>query len=228
MTKVFLLATSPVLRRATRATPLLAGVLAAGLACRGSPSEPVRIHLDAARRGQVMSGWEAVAQAGQELPEFPAFERQLFDLAVNDLGINRVRLEVRSGIEQRRDTWREHLSGALDAKAWRAIRYATVNDNHDPFTIDWSGFQFGGVDDRVRRVVLPMKDRLAARGEALFVNATYVAFTRQIGTGFGYAHENPEEYAEFVLATYLHLQQTFGWVPDAWNVILEPDNTDYW
>ena len=42
-----------------------------------------------------MIGWEAVAQAGQrDCPGFNQYKNDLFDQAVNDLGINRLRVEV--------------------------------------------------------------------------------------------------------------------------------------
>jgi hypothetical protein len=46
--------------------------------------------------------------------------------------------------------------------------------------------------------------------------------------GLQYIHAAPEEYAELVLATYLHLKQKYGLVPDTWEMILEPDNTPDW
>lgn len=54
-----------------------------------------------------------------------------------------------------------------------------------------------------------------------------MAFTGQIAGG-EYIHDNPEEYAEFVLATYLHMRDKYGFVPDAWEILLEPDNVAQW
>jgi hypothetical protein len=102
-----------------------------------------------------------------------------------------------------------------------------VNDNADPHVINWSGFDFSELDANIEQAVLPLKRRLEARGEKLYVNANYVAFTDQIVNG-AYIHDNPEEYAEFVLATYLHMQKKYGLVPDAWEVILEPDIVPQW
>jgi len=59
------------------------------------------------------------------------------------------------------------------------------------------------------------------------VNVNYVAFTGQITNG-AYLHNNPAEYAEFVLATYQHLKEKYGWAPDRWEVLLEPDNVSQW
>lgn len=217
-------------RRALVALGLIA-LLGGAMALRAAmfTAESATITLDPTLRSQTISGWEVVAQAGQEdSPAFPAYRDALFDQAVNDLGINRVRLEVRSGVENARDYWQEVRAGTLDAGQWRGLRYATANDNDDPFTIDLDGFHFTDMDLAVESVVLPLKQRVEARGERFFLNVNYVAFTRQIAPGHSYAHADPEEYAEFVLATALHLRDKYGLVPDGWEVILEPDNTDEW
>jgi hypothetical protein len=39
---------------------------------------------------------------------------------------------------------------------------------------------------------------------------------------------NPEEYAELIHTAFLHLQSRYGWVPDAVEITLEPDNTPNW
>jgi hypothetical protein len=64
-----------------------------------------------------------------------------------------------------------------------------------------------------------MKARLAAKGEpGPYVNLCYVDFNSSN------LHNNPEEYAELVEAAFIHLNSTFGWVPDAVEVLLEADN----
>lgn len=178
---------------------------------------------------QTLSGWEATAIAGQvdASDAFANFEDDLFDMAVED-GINRVRLEVRAGAENTVDYWTQWRNGEIPYDTWRANRYATVNDNDHPLSLDLSGFQFSELDDTVNKVVLPMRDRLSARGERLFVNLCYVAVTGQITSGLAYHHDDPDEYAEFVLAVYTHLDQEFGLTPDAFEIILEPDNQAEW
>lgn len=195
-----------------------------------APQEAV-IVLNPAIQHQRITGWEMHAQSGHEQRSFPLFRDELFDRAVEELGINRIRLETWSGGESRTDWYVLWRSGEIDDQEWRCNRFGTDNDNDDPGSIDWSGFHFSKLDSSVVNVVLPIKQRLAARGETLFLNVTYVAFTRQIDPavcGREYHHDDPEEYAEFVLATHLHLRDQFGLVPDTWEVILEPDNTDYW
>ncbi len=183
------------------------------------------VSIDAATRFQTINGWEATAQAGQDLPGFSSVASRIFDMAVNDLGITRLRLEIYAGVENDRDYYTESIQ-TNNPQLWTCTRYANVNDNSDPFTTNNSRFFWTMIDDPVTRVVLPMKQRLEARGERLFVNVTYVAFASNPCTGRTYLHnQNPEEYAEFVVATYRHLRDRFGITPDSWELILEPSET---
>ncbi|MHC4339211.1 MAG: glycoside hydrolase [Planctomycetota bacterium] len=192
-----------------------------------APSGPVLV-VDPTTNYQTMTGWEATTYAGQDSLAFDNFKDAVFDAAVNDLGIDRVRLEVRSGAENQEDYWAQQLAGTIDYATWRSRRYSTINDNADPNVIDPAGFQWSELDDQIDRIVLPLKTRVEARGETLWINLCYVAFTSQIGGGLLYHHDDPDEYAEFVEATWLHLQAKYGWVPDTWEVILEPDNVSQW
>lgn len=195
----------------------------------GTPGQPPAtvFTVNAAARYQTMTGWEATAEGGQnDVASFPAYRDQLIAAAVNNLGINRLRVEVRSGAENPQDTWAMMQSGAMSAAAWRCQRYATINDNADPMVINPAGFHFSELDATMDRLVIPMKAAVEARGEHLYLNVDYVAFARQCANT-PYAHfNNPAEYAEFVLATYQNLQSRYNLSPDSWEVILEPDNTN--
>jgi len=205
-----------------RTLPIASVVL---LSCAPAPAgETTMIALDPAQRFQTIVGWEAHAQSGQDQPDFATWSDSLFDLAAEDLGINRLRLEVRSGAESRPALADRHPA----ARNPRCRRFFTVNDNDDPRSIDWSGFDFSHTDNIVERVVLPLQRRLRARGDALYVNLEYVAFIAQCEETFDYVHEQPEEYAEFVLAAFLHLREKYGLVPDGFEILLEPDNVPGW
>jgi len=179
---------------------------------------------------QTMRGWEAVDFAGARTVDVGALG--LWP-QVADLGINRVRLEVRSGSENPTDSYANWKAAGWpgsgpEADTWRAKRYETINDNSSATSLNASGFHFSEVDDAVARMVTPLRNILNGRGEHLVVNLTYVAFTTQITSGQPYIHNNPAEYAEFMLAAFTHLQQTFGWVPDSIEIILEPENVPQW
>ncbi|UCG47335.1 MAG: SBBP repeat-containing protein, partial [Phycisphaerales bacterium] len=64
------------------------------------------IRLDSAVTYQTMTGWEATAWVAEPKDAaFPNYRDTVFDMAVNDVGINRVRLEIRSGVENSNDNW---------------------------------------------------------------------------------------------------------------------------
>ena len=186
------------------------------------------ITLDSTKRFQTIVGWEATAQAGQWNPSFNSYRDSVFALAVDELGINRLRLELRSGMENTADYFILSESGAISREEWRCNRYATVNDDSDPNNINDAGFQWAAFDHSVEQVVLPIKRRIEANGERLYLNLNYVAFTPTICAGKTYDHSKPEEYAEFILAAVTHLKSKYGLVPDALEIILEPDNTRHW
>jgi hypothetical protein len=184
---------------------------------------------------QTITGWEAVAQAGQlecaidpatgkyDPLLFAAYKESLFDQAVAD-GINRIRLEVRSGSENPVDYFSLYLSGQITRQEWKAHWHDIVNDNNNPHQINDAGFQFAEIDNQIEQVILPLKERLEARGETLFLNVNYVDFS-----GSTFEHKDaPEEYAEFVLAAVKHMKAEYNLVPDAWEVILEPDTGAAW
>jgi hypothetical protein len=192
----------------------------------GAPQAGPTITVDPGTAYQTISGWEAVDFALNDDARFPGFIDAVLD-GVVEAGLNRVRLEIKSGAENTQDYWTLYQTGQIDYATWRANRYATVNDDSDPNTINWSGFHFASLDWNVDHIITPLRNKLAAQGVTLQVNLCYVAFTGQITTG-QYHHSNAAEYAEFVLATNLHLRNKYGWVPDFWEVILEPDNVSQW
>jgi hypothetical protein len=195
---------------------------------QGGSTESADVSLDPGIQYQTMLGWEGSSDIGQDHSNYLQWRDSVIARAVNDLGLNRIRLEVRSGAENTRDWYSEFQSGQIPIDQWRCVRYAPVNDNADPASINQAGFVWTELDEKTREVVVPMKAALAARGERLIVNLNFVAFDKQRCQPSPLVHDSPAEYAEFVLATVEHLDKTFNIVPDAWEVILEPDNTTFW
>ncbi len=201
---------------------LVASAVAAPACERG----PVLITVDPATRHQVISGWEATAEAGQtEVPGFELIKDALFDLAVFEVGINRIRLPIYSNLENPRDWFAARMSGEIDFEEWRCNRFASIDDNGDPDVIDWNGFQFSHLDDTIERVVLPLARRLESRGEKLYINAMYNASLRPCPDAPYHHHQDVREYAEFALAVHLYMRDRWGISPDAWEVLLEPENS---
>lgn len=217
------------MRAGRRSGLVLAGLalaaLVAGTAGVLWPARSAAIAVDAGTRHQVLTGWETTAALAMppSAPSWAPYEDEMLDRLVEEVGINRVRLELRSGAESRARAPSRLIDGTLPPGAYGDLRYAVENDNDDPFDADPAGFDFAELDWHVTRTVLPLRERLEARGERLVVNLCYV--------GFGEARTaqmEPEEYAELVLATYRHLDETFGFVPDLWEVMLEPDLAGVW
>lgn len=213
--------------RATRAIGL--ATVTAALALAGCAPREATIRLDPATVFQTITGWEATAEIVESPAEthWRAYRDEVLARAVEEVGIDRVRLELRSGAENTHGAWSRFARGEIDYEAWRPLRYPVIDDNGDPHEIEQAGFDWSELDFHVENVVLPMRARLARRGETLFVNLCYVAFTDQIEQG-AYTHDDPEEYAELILAAFLHLDRAFGFVPDAVEVILEPDRVSEW
>lgn len=175
---------------------------------------------------QEMLGWEGTAQLGHLECNAAAFEAsrpELLNRVVNELGINRVRLETRSGHENPQDYYTQFRNSGQPG-GWNQKRYESINDNDDPRVTNPAGFQFSEMDHSVQVIIDPMRALLRARGERLYVTLTYVDF---VGAAWEQSSD-PEEYAELILAAFTHLQNRYGWVPDAVEVILEPDNTPNW
>ena len=212
----------------------LLGVLAVVTACGNDspsadiqdppPPDNVTVAVRTNVQYQTMTGWQANAQAGQFETGYSTWRDAALDRAAAD-GINRLRIDLRSGAENTRDAFTEWLSGAITEQQWRCLRYATVNDNGSATSISTAGFKFSELDSTMVRVVMPYRQRLQARGEALGLTMTYVAFTGQIGSCGQYIHGDPNEYAEFAVAAMNHMRDRWGFVPDTWELINEPDNT---
>nr|WP_320178748.1 hypothetical protein [Roseovarius pacificus] len=66
----------------------------------------------------------------------------MLDRIVNEVGINRLRVEIRSGAESSTGVIHRFINGKLDLKTWEGTRYQSNNDNADPFEINWGGFDF--------------------------------------------------------------------------------------
>ncbi len=208
--------------------------VAAGLIVACTPTSllhsDAEIRLDPKTTYQTMLGWEATAYAGQfrwQPGLFEKWQNAVLDQAANDLGINRVRLELQTGVENPNDYFTPFLQGHTTEQDWENHINEVINDNDSPDVINPAGFNFISLDQTIDTVVVPLQQRLQHNGEKLYVNMTVVDFQNpadQSNLRFQYA---PAEYAEFVLATFLHMQEKYGWTPDAVEVILEPDKAGW-
>jgi hypothetical protein len=204
------------------------GIAAAvGSASGRGVAGPGDIRIDPSRTFQTIVGWEAHGQAGEDDDaDFPLYADALIRVAACDLGINRIRLEVQSGLENPTDHYLRMRNGEIGYEEFKCLRWTAVNDNADPNAINPGGFNWTLLDRRMERVVLPLREALAERGERLYINLTYVSFIKQCSIST-YLHDDPAEYAEFLLAAFQHMKSRWGVIPDGLEIILEPDNS-YW
>ncbi len=154
------------------------------------------ISLDANNSFQTITAWEILNTiATDQDPNFDSYNAELADRLAN-LGINRIRLESHGGRE------------AVEA----------VNDNNDPAVINWNAFDFTQFDASLEKTVLPFKTAVEASGNKFLINLCFV----EIGSNADAFHKLPEEYAEFVLAHFIHMDSKYGFVPDYVEAALEP------
>jgi hypothetical protein len=194
---------------------------------QGQPSTG-DISVDPSITYQTMQGWDVIPNVGhwecdtiyfdQALTE--RFRNTALDMAV-EIGLDRVRLPLRAGAENPHDYWKDFENGQIDFATYKTVWYDGVNDNNDPLTMNPAGFHFSEIDYHIDKVVQPLRQRLQAKGERLYVVLNLIQFQR----AQPWEHRNyPEEYAEFMLAAFQHIRDKYGFVPDAIEVINEPDN----
>jgi hypothetical protein len=202
--------------------------LVALLSCAWPIAARADVTVDRGTQYQTFDAWEATGYAGQDHAAFASFRDLVMTMAATELGITRLRLEVRAGVENDVDYYQQFQGGSIDNATWRGRRYTNVNDNADPDVIEPAGFHFTELDESVGEIVIPLRNAVEAAGGTFEVNLCYVAFTGQNAMGTQYIHDQASEYGELVQATYEHLQSVHGFVPDYWEMILEPDNTTQW
>ena len=184
---------------------------------------------------QSMNGWEVTGRMWQFDKENDRFNDEfeshadvILDKLVNEVGINRFRLEALSGMENPVDYWSQFESGEIGYSEFREHFYEKINDNDDPNEADLSRFNFGYMDYIIEKMLLPIKQRVEANGETLYLNLNYVDFKWTDLKGDIEHARSPEEYAEFIVVVFERLRDEYELIPDALEVVLEADNTDFW
>jgi O-glycosyl hydrolase len=183
------------------------------------------IAVNPALKYQTMTGWEALARSweidkvnNKYDPSWRTHAAAVADRMVNELGINRIAMPLDSGWANPNDYWTKFVNGQLTYTQWSALSYQAIDPN---------SHQFAEFDFYADTVLMPMKQRLAARGEKLFVNMIFEDGDKAPGTTYFFAH-NPAAYAAFVQVYVDRLKTKYGVVLDAYTIINEPDNTKTW
>ena len=179
---------------------------------------------------QTIIGWQGAGQNGWfecNATAFANYKVALWDRLVNELGMSRMTIALRSGMENTRDYHTEFANGLIDNPTYTASWFDPVNDNNDPFVADTTKFHWSFLDGNVDNALLPLRQRLLARGETMYFVLTVVDNERSGVTRTFFPMRAAEEYAEVVTEAFKHLQKKYGFVPDALDMLLEPEGTPY-
>jgi len=165
------------------------------------------VTLNPSVRYQTILGWGKTAPWASC---HPMLRDQVIAWAVNDFGINRLRFEGQNG------------NSASHGRSWEWL-----NDNDDPFVINWAAFNTQRIDERVREWLVPWKKAVEARGEKfdLYVSPS---FFKNGSTGDlpPWMAQNSEEYAEWASALLLHLRDVHGITADYYCICNEAGNNN--
>lgn len=219
-------------RRVIRYSVLAATVLAL---CGCDSRKPANVGLVPTETFQTIDAWEANAKMWEfnrrsnrfDDSWMPARDR-ILTMMIAEGGINRLRVELRSGSENPVDYWSQFRGGALSYTDFKKRAYEKVNDNTDSKAVNPKGFQFSELDFRMDNYVVPAMRIAKAMGRPMRFSLAYVDSKWSDQQGQLSHADNPEEYAELIAAAFAHLKQKYGLVPDALEIVLEPDNSDGW
>ena len=173
---------------------------------------------------QTMDGWEATAIAWQVSKATNAYDPTwvtesagVMTRLVNELGINRLQIPVRSGWMNTTDYWSQFRQGVIGRAALEQNWY----NSQDTTTYQTSEFDF-----TCNTMLQPMLTAMASRGERLVIS---LVFTDNAGPAgkFDLAR-NPARYAQFVKFYIDRLRTVYGVLVDYVDVILEPDKVTLW
>jgi O-glycosyl hydrolase len=167
----------------------------------------VTVTLDTSVQYQTILGWGASSWSPPWVT--PALLEEVINEAVNDLGLNRLRLEGPSGNRSNDRRWE-----------W-------LNDNGDPEDINWAAFNTARLDQRVLELVIPFKNRVEANGEPF---DCYVSPSFFDGGSSGevppWLLYNIGEYAEYATTFLLHLKNAHGIEADYYCILNEAGNNN--
>lgn len=188
------------------ASMLVAGAFVAMWTGLGCAAEDVTVTVNLQVKHQTILGW------GKTTPWFLAsgmLRDQCIERAVNDLGLNRLRFEGLCG----------NRAGS------RGRSWEWLNDNDDPFDINWNAFNTEALDRRASEWLVPWKRAVEARGEPFNV---YVSPSFFRGGSSGdlppWILADPQEYAEWALALLLRLRDVHGISADYYSICNEAGN----
>lgn len=170
----------------------------------------VTVTIDPNVQHQTILGWGASSWLPSQIT--PALRQETIDMAVNELGLTRLRLEPPGGnaAHQRRWEWE--------------------NDNADPEDTNWAAMNTAGMDARVVEMVAPFKQLVEANGETFTMYLSPSFFNGgSSGEVPPWLFHCPAEYAEFATSMLRYLKDTHGLAVDYYCILNEAGNNNaFW
>jgi O-glycosyl hydrolase len=154
------------------------------------------VTVDTATKFQTITGWGGTNNIVDHAPEW--LRLQIFDELVNQLGLTGMRME----------------NPIMTGFIWENPN----NDDGDPNHFNWDRFDRDGLTRHVKKDILPLKQRVEARGDTFILHQS--GWWGPKPQTYLY---DPEEYAEWAASFCLHMKAA-GCAPTYWAVANEPDN----
>lgn len=169
-------------------------------------AHPAEVRIRTAVTYQKILGWSVNPWS----PWVTQWQRdQVLDVAVNDLGLTRVRAGPPGGNRSDRRNWE-----------W-------CNDNPNPYDVNWDAFSTKAVDRYVTTWIAPFKKRVEANGEKfnLWISPSFFD-GGSTGSVPAWLLHSPGEYAEYATAYLLYLRKKHRIEADYYVICNEPGNNN--
>lgn len=129
---------------------------------------------------------------------------EIIEELVNGLGLNRIRFEI-------------------SRREWEVV----FNDDGNLYNIKWNAFKTDRTDAFVKKIKIPFKKRVEAKGEhfSLYISPSFFDIG-SFGSIPAYLFYSPYEYTEWAIAMLIYLRDKYGIVPDFYCICNEAGNNN--
>lgn len=129
---------------------------------------------------------------------------EIIEELVNGLGLNRIRCEI-------------------SRREWEDV----FNDDGNLYNIKWNAFKTDRTDAFVKKIKIPFKKRVEAKGEhfSLYISPSFFDIG-SFGSIPAYLFYSPYEYTEWAIAMLIYLRDKYGIVPDFYCICNEAGNNN--
>jgi len=202
--------------RSSRSLRLRAAVLVALVAALfadvADVDAQVSVTVSSATRYQTIRGWGSTTPWQSDVPE--RLRRQMIAVGVEDLRLNCFRFEPPAG-------WFNQSTGGPNH------RWEWNNDDDDPLHINWAAMNTAGLDAKVARWLLPIKQAVEAGGRPFDLQISPSFFDGgSSGSAPVWLLNSPGEYAEYAASLLLRLRDVHGIEADYYTICNEAGNNN--